>query len=145
MACLKPGRPGRFFYRLRVHRRRKGERSSLSEADYAHLITAAHCALNAPVIVVWDNLSTHRSRKMRAYTEAREDWLTVVRLPGYAPDLNAVEGAWSVMKSGLGNHAAHNLDELEAIVRSRLRQIQRQPELINALLGQTGLTLEPPP
>jgi hypothetical protein len=23
MACLKPGRPGRFFYRLRVHRRRK--------------------------------------------------------------------------------------------------------------------------
>jgi hypothetical protein len=49
------------------------------------------------------------------------------------------------MKSGLGNHAAHNLDELEAIVRSRLRQIQRQPELINALLGQTGLTLEPPP
>jgi putative transposase len=145
MACLKPGRPGRFFYRLRVHRRRKGERSSLSEADYAHLITAAHRALNAPVIVVWDNLSTHRSRKMRAYTEAREDWLTVVRLPGYAPDLNAVEGAWSVMKSSLGNHAAHNLDELEAIVRSRLRQIQRQPELINALLGQTGLTLEPPP
>ena len=39
MACLKPGRPGRFFYRLRVHRRRKGERSSLSEDDYAHLVT----------------------------------------------------------------------------------------------------------
>jgi putative transposase len=32
LACLKPGRPGRFFYRLRVHRRRKGERQSLSEA-----------------------------------------------------------------------------------------------------------------
>ena len=28
MACLKPGRPGRFFYRLRVHRRRKGDRPS---------------------------------------------------------------------------------------------------------------------
>jgi DDE superfamily endonuclease len=145
MACLKPGRPGRFFYRLRVHRRRKGDRSSMSEADYAHLITAAHQALNAPVIVVWDNLNTHRSQKMRAFTEAREDWLTVVRLPGYAPDLNAVEGAWSAMKSSLGNHTAHNLDELEAIVRSRLRQIQRRPEIINALLGQTGLTLEPPP
>jgi hypothetical protein len=33
MACMKPGQPGRFFYRLRVHRRRKGERPSLSEAD----------------------------------------------------------------------------------------------------------------
>lgn len=145
MACLMPGRPGRFFYRLRVHHRRNGERSSLSEDDYAHLIKAAHHALNAPLILIWDGLNTHRSRKMRRFTEAREDWLTVVQLPGYAPDLNAVEGAWSVMKSGLGNHAARTLDELEAIVRARLRAIQRRPELINALLGQTGLALDPPP
>jgi hypothetical protein len=145
MACLKPGRPGRFFYRVHVHRRRKGDRASMSEADYAALVTAAHRALNAPMIVIWDNLNTHRSKKMRAFTEAREDWLTVVYLPGYAPDLNAVEGAWSVMKSGLGNHAAATLDQLEAIVRTRLRTIQRRPGLINALLGQTGLTLDPQP
>jgi transposase len=145
MACLKPGRPGRFFYRVHVRRRRKGDCRSMSEADYARLITAAHRALGAPVIVIWDNLNTHRSKKMRAFTEAREDWLTVICLPGYAPDLNAVEGAWSVMKSGLGNHAAATLDQLEAMVRTRLRTIQRRPDLINALLGQTGLTLDPPP
>jgi hypothetical protein len=144
MACLKPGRPGRFFYRLRVHRRRKGERRSLSEADYAHLISAAHHALNAPVILIWDGLNTHRSQKMRAFTQARENWLTVVQLPAYAPDLNAVEGAWSVMKGGLANHAAATLDQLEALVRTRLRAIQQRPDLINALLGQTGLTLDPP-
>jgi hypothetical protein len=63
MACLKPGRPGRFFYRLRVHRRRKGERRSMSEADYAHLISAAHNALNAPLILIWDGLNTHRNRE----------------------------------------------------------------------------------
>lgn len=145
LACLKPGRPGRFFYRLRVHRRRKGERSSLSEAGYADLISAAHHALNAPMIVIWDNLNTHRSRKMHAFTKAREDWLTVVQLPVYAPDLNAVEGAWSVMKSGLGNHAAATLGQLEALARSRLRAIQHRPDLINAFLGQTGLRLDPPP
>ena len=33
MACLKPGQPGRFFYRVHVHRRRKGDRASMSEAD----------------------------------------------------------------------------------------------------------------
>jgi DDE superfamily endonuclease len=145
MACMKPGRPGRFFYRLRVHRRRKGDRASMSEADYAALVTAAHRALNAPVVLVWDNLNTHRSSKMRRFTEANSAWLTVVYLPGYAPDLNAVEGAWSVMKSGLANHAATTLDQLEALVRSRLRSIQRRPGLIDALLGQTGLSLEPPP
>jgi hypothetical protein len=47
----KPGQPGRLFYRLNIHRRRKGERPSLSEADYAHLITAAHRTLGAPLIV----------------------------------------------------------------------------------------------
>jgi transposase len=77
--------------------------------------------------------------------DANPDWLTVIHLPPYAPDLNAVEGAWASMKSSLGNHAATTLDQLEALVRSRLRSIQRQPDLINALLGQTGLALEPPP
>ena len=145
MAGLKPGRPGRFFYRIRVHRRRKGDRASMSEADYAALVTAAHHALKAPVVLVWDNLNTHRSHKMRQFTEANSSWLTVFRLPAYAPDLNAVEGAWASMKSGLGNHTATSLDELEAMVRSRLRSIQRRPSLINALLGQTSLSLEPPP
>jgi hypothetical protein len=44
------------------------------------------------------------------------------------------------MKSGLGNLAALTLDQLAAAVRNRLRRIQRQPGLITALLGQTGLT-----
>jgi hypothetical protein len=49
------------------------------------------------------------------------------------------------MKSSLGNHAATTIDQLEALVRSRLRAIQRRSDLINALLGQAGLALEPPP
>jgi putative transposase len=49
------------------------------------------------------------------------------------------------MKSSLGNHAATTLDELEAMVRRRLRNIQRRPGLIHAFLGQTGLSLEPLP
>ena len=101
-----------------VHRRRKGDRASMSEADYAALVSAAHRTQNAPVVLVWDNLNTHRSQKMRAYTEANSDWLTVIHLPAYAPDLNAVEGAWASMKSSLGNHAATTLTELEATVRS---------------------------
>jgi hypothetical protein len=49
------------------------------------------------------------------------------------------------MKSGLGNHAAATLRQLDALVLNRLQAIQRRPGLINALLGQTGLILDPPP
>ena len=47
LACYKPGQPARLFYRTRIHRGRKGERKSMSEADYAELAAAAHRTLNA--------------------------------------------------------------------------------------------------
>ena len=145
LVCLRPDSRGRLFYRMRVHRGRKGERRSMSEADYAGLITAAHQQLHAPVILSWDNLNTHVSAVMRAFTGAHSDWLTVVQLPAYAPDLNPAEGVWANMKNGLGNLAARNVDQLAAIVRNRLKRIQYRPGLIDGFLGQTGLTLEPEP
>lgn len=60
--------------------------------------------------MVWNNLNTHLSRKVRAFAKTRPDWLTVIQLPSYASDLNPVKGAWSVMKSGLGNLAPGTTD-----------------------------------
>ena len=145
LVCLKPGARGHLFYRMRIHRGRKGERRSMSEADYAGLIAAAHHQLQAPLIVVWDNLNTHVSAAMREFTGARPDWLTVVQLPSYAPELNPVEGVWANMKNGLGNLAACTADQLAATVRSRLKRIQYRPALIDGFLAQTGLTLGPGP
>jgi len=54
LVCLRPGSRGHLFYRIRIHRGRRGERRSMSEADYAGLITAAHQELQAPVILIWD-------------------------------------------------------------------------------------------
>ena len=59
LACYKPGTRSRFFYRIRLHTGRKGERRSLSEADYADLVTAAHTQLHAPVILCWDYVARH--------------------------------------------------------------------------------------
>ena len=51
LTCFKPCARSRFFYRIRVHTGRKGERRSMSEADYACLVTAAHNQLHAPLIL----------------------------------------------------------------------------------------------
>jgi len=42
LVCYRPGSRGRLFYRIRVHRRRRGEQRSFSAEDYAALIAAAH-------------------------------------------------------------------------------------------------------
>ena len=145
LTCYKPGARSRLFYKVRTHRGRKGERRSMSEAGYAHLVTAAHSQLHVPVILIWDNLNAHISATMCAFIGAHPDWLTEARLPAYAPDLNAVEGAWANMKNGLGNLSASDVDQLTAIIKNRLKSIQYRPALIDAFLAQTGLTLEPEP
>lgn len=87
LLCYRRGVPARLCYRLRRHTRRKDERRSLSETDYIRLLDGAHQLLKARLIVVWDRLNTHVSKAMKALVAERE-WLTVVLLPGYAPDLN---------------------------------------------------------
>ena len=59
LVCLKPDARGRLFYRVRIHRGRKAERRSMSEADYVGLIAAAHHQLHAPVILIWDYVPRH--------------------------------------------------------------------------------------
>jgi putative transposase len=145
LVCLKPGRRGRLFYRVLIHRGRKGERRSFAEDHYAALITAAHHQLHAPIILCWDNLNTHISAVMRRFIEAHTDWLTVVRLPAYAPELNPTEGVWAHLKRDLGNLVACSVDQLAATVKTLLKRIQYRPELIDGFLAQTGLTLEPQP
>ena len=60
----------------------------------AGLLDTAHQRLNAPIVLVWDNLNTRVSKAMRDFINGR-DWLTVIRLPAYAPDLDPTEGVWS--------------------------------------------------
>ncbi len=55
------------------------------------------------------------------------------------------EGVWAKMKNGLGNLAARDVDQVAAVVKSRLKRIQYRPALIGGFLAQTGLTLEPGP
>ena len=38
-----------------------------------------------PVILIWDGLSAHRSKDMKAWLASQRHWLRVEALPGYAP------------------------------------------------------------
>src|SRR6476619_3761229 len=43
-----------------------------------------------PVILIWDGLPSHRSRRMQDWVANQRDWLRTAPLPGYAPDLNPI-------------------------------------------------------
>ena len=141
LTCYRPGRRSRFIYRTIVHRGRRGERRSFSEDDYISLIDGAHQQLGGPIVLVWDNLNTHVSTAMRQLIAAR-DWLHVIRLPAYAPDLNPTEAVWSHLKRSIGNLAVRGVDHLQAIIKNRLKRIQYRTDLLDSFLTHTGLDLE---
>ncbi|MFC5885118.1 transposase [Kitasatospora sp. CM 4170] len=141
MACYKAGHRSRMIYGFRVHRGRKGERKGFSWQDYRDLILRARIQLGGPIVLVWDNLSTHLMPPMKEFIAANEDWLTVFQLPSYAPDLNPQEGIWPLVKRGIGNLAVANVDHLAKIVRTRLKKIQYRPHLIDGCLIQAGLEM----
>ncbi|MGW1273383.1 IS630 family transposase [Streptomyces sp. NPDC002491] len=146
MCCYKPGEPSRLIYRPRRHRKHRGKgRNSFAWTDYRDLVVRAHIQLKAPIVLIWDNLNTHRAAGMRDYA-AEHDWLTIVQLPSYAPDLNPVEGVWSLLRRGpLANVAFTDDDHLERTLRRGLRHIQLRPDLIDGCLAGTGLTLTQQP
>ena len=139
LIATRPGCQPRLIYR--THRgRRDDRRKGFTETDYARLLDAAHQQLGGPLVVVWDGLNTHTSRAMRELVAARS-WLRVFRLPPYASELNPVEPVWSNLKRSLANLTKHDIDQLTALVKTRLRRMQYRPGLLDGFLAKTGLDL----
>lgn len=97
--------------------------------------------LDAPVVLVWDRLNAHRSRRMQRFIESR-DLLEAHFLPPYAPELNPVEMVWGYMKTNpLANLAPEHLDTLVRATRSSGRSVQRRPALLRSFVEHSSLPL----
>jgi len=93
-------------------------------------------------ILIWDGLPAHKSRVMRDYVARQRQWLTVERLPGYAPELNPVEPIWgNVKRTELANVCAADLDALRAPLRRGCARVRRHPQLAFNFLRHAGLEL----
>jgi hypothetical protein len=145
LLAYRPGYRTHRYYRLVVHHGRRHERRSMSEHDYTLLVTAAHQQLHAPLILIWDNLNTYVSKRMRAFLDSRTDWLTVVRLPAYPPESEASEDLWDLTKRPLGNTLLTNIDALTQTAKTHLKRLQYHPDHLDGYLTPTGLTPNPPP
>jgi DDE superfamily endonuclease len=141
LIAIRPGCGPRLIFR--THRARRGDkRKGFTEHEYACLLDAAHQQLGGPVVLVWDNLNTHTSGAMAELIAAR-DWLTVFRLPPYASELNPVEPVWSNLKRSLANLTKHDISQLTALIKTRLRRMQYRPGLLEGFLAKTHLDLAP--
>ena len=95
-----------------------------------------------PVVLIWDGLGAHKSRRMTGYLATQQAWLHVERLPAYAPELNPVELLWGNLKRReLANLCPPDIGALRRPVRAGCGRIRRQPALAFAFLRHAGIGL----
>jgi transposase len=72
-------------------------------------------------VVVWDNLSAHKSKRVKTLIAQRgcELW----PLPSYSPDLSPIEEAFSKLKTGLRRAGARSVEVLLEAIAGGLRAI----------------------
>jgi transposase len=94
------------------------------------------------LLLLWDGLPAHRSRCMTDWIKDQRAWLSVERLPGYAPELNPTEQVFGNLTSTeLANVCRNTIAEVETIAEDGLNRIGSDASLCFAFLRHSGLSL----
>ncbi len=116
------------------------QEQSVKEDALIAFVNDLHQQVQGPVVLLWDGLPAHRSKRVQAHIQANSDWLSVVRFPGYAPELNPVEYLWSSIK---GKHVANacpdTLEQLQRPLLAAHAQIQEDESLLVGFLKASSL------
>jgi len=92
------------------------------------------------LLVIWDRLGVHRSRKVWELVDRLKGRLHLEFLPAYAPELNPVEYLFAHCKGHeLANFCPDDLWELSAMARRAFGKIRHRPTLITACWKQAEL------
>lgn len=93
------------------------------------------------IIVVWDNINTHKAVAVKQFAHAHRHRLSLERLPPYSPELNPDEWVWRYLKQvELANFAPLNLGELKVALRNATQRVRMRPSLMRSFLDASGLS-----
>ena len=94
-------------------------------------------ALRPGDIVVFDNLSSHKQK--RVFDQIEAAGARVELLPPYSPDLNPIEKMWSKLKAILRSLAARTSEELDIAIELALEVVT--PQDAKGWLASCGYTI----
>ena len=109
------------------------------EDSTIHFIDLLHQSVEGAIVLIWDGLPAHRSRKVVEHMDA-QSWLTVERFPAYAPELNPVEYLWSAFKSkDLANLSPDTIEQLGKHVEQAYSRAENETQILQGFLEAAGL------
>ena len=83
------------------------------------------------IYLIVDRRPVHRSGEVQRFVQEHKEWLRLLRMPGYCPELNPDESPnQDVKTNGLGKNRPTNRGTLMGSVRRHLYRRQKQPLVI---------------
>jgi transposase len=114
---------------------------SIRQEQVLEFLSELRRQLRGKIIVIWDNLQAHRSRLVGAWVR-RHPSVCLEFLPGYAPELNPIEGVWGYSKNNpLANFCPMHVKELHAKVYRETRKVSRRRALLKSFVKMTPLKI----
>jgi len=93
------------------------------------------------LLIIWDGLPAHCGQAIKNFLSAgATKRIHLERLPGYAPDLNPIEGIWQYLKYvEMKNLCCHTLDELRHQLRKAIVRLRHKTHIICACIEHVHL------
>jgi len=122
------------YFRLRCN-------ANINALRTVEFLTQLDRQIGAPVILIWDRLQAHRSRRVTDFL-ADHRHIRSVFLPAYAPELNPIEYLWGYLKMNpLANQPLYDVHELTVQTRCHTRAVQRRQALLRSFIQHSPLSL----
>lgn len=91
-----------------------------------------------PIILIWDNASIHRSRKVQDYLASHAD-IQVEYLPPYAPELNPEEYCHGNVKQRMCNGRYREPQQIRKALDAGFARLRKRPDLLQSFFQHAGL------
>jgi hypothetical protein len=108
----------------------QARQDSAGFAAYLAALENRHRATGRQVILALDNGPAHRSQASTAALAERVDWLEVIWLARYSPELNPKEREWRRLKDDVRRHLAPDLSTFVAEICDGLDRLGGTERLV---------------
>jgi transposase len=99
--------------------------------------------LHGKLLIIWDGAPIHRGQPIKDFlSRGAARRIHLEQLPGYAPDLNPVEGIWNYLKCReLGNVCCRDFSELDTMLRRAKERLRHKRQVIRGCIAECGYHL----
>jgi len=99
--------------------------------------------ISGQLLIIWDGAPIHRGQPIKDFlARGAAKRIPLEQLPGYAPDLNPVEGIWNYLKCReLGHVCCRDVTELATALRRAKERLRHKRRVIRGCIAECGYRL----